>query len=437
MSLCIANLQKPANSGGSKDEVFVDSLLEDLEKTTKCYLKILNEFSGLCSSRTQLDQERFRMYERDLEEVLKVSAAARNALNKNRLEGTIDKLDHLRSKVESLADDPQSALPDVIVWLESGSKRVGHARVRARELLHAVREYERGAKSGKTTTLFFKSLGRRVEETVLAKVECHLWLGVETQMDHCFQDLPQGFSMEYGSESFDGTERVPKTLHYFEKRVFQLRAHIYQARSLPSRDRTRYPSCCVKVIFRSYVKSTQVHEESLNPIWDEMLLFPEVEFYGDVPRSPVIVVEVHNYGAATGKSGFLGRIVTCVKMSRNSENATFLQWYDVEGPPESHAQLLAAFQLYPLEESPDSQRGGGDADLPFMLPIPFEIRPRFAVHRIEILLWGLRELRRSHWRHVDRPRIDIECAGHLLHSSVIFNYRQHSNFPKTLECMDL
>ncbi|CAL1301847.1 unnamed protein product, partial [Larinioides sclopetarius] len=68
---------------------------------------------------------------------------------------------------------------------------------------------------------------------------------------------------------------------------------------------------------------------------------------------------------------------------------------------------------------------------------PFEIRPRFAVHRIEILLWGLRELRRSHWRHVDRPRIDIECAGHLLHSSVIFNYRQHSNFPKTLECMDL
>ncbi|GBN57812.1 Otoferlin [Araneus ventricosus] len=301
---CISNLQKPVNSVGSRDEVFGDSLLKDLEKTTKCYLKILEEFSDLYSSRTKLDQERSRMYERDLEEVLKVSAAARTALNKNMLEGTIDKLNHLRTKMESLADDPQSGVPDVIVWLESGSKRVGHARVRARELLYAVREYERGAQSGKTITLFLKCLGRRGEDTLLAKVECYLWLGVAKQMDYCFRDLPQGFSVEYGFEAPDDTERMPKTLHYLEKRVFQLRAHIYQARSLPSRDRTRYPSCCAKVIFRNHVKCTQVRENSLNPIWDEMLLFPEIEFYGDVHHTPVIVVEVHNYGAISEEKSF-------------------------------------------------------------------------------------------------------------------------------------
>ncbi|GBN56274.1 Otoferlin [Araneus ventricosus] len=214
---CISNLQKPVNSVGSRDEVFGDSLLKDLEKMTKCYLKILKEFSDLYSSRTQLDQERSRMYERDLEEVLKVSAAARAALNKNMLEGTIDKLNHLRTKMESLADDPQSGVPDVIVWLESGSKRVGHARVCARELLYAVREYERGEQSGKTITLFLKCLGRRGDDTLLAKVECYLWLGVAKQMDYCFRDLPQGFSVEYGFEALDDTERMPKTLHYLGK----------------------------------------------------------------------------------------------------------------------------------------------------------------------------------------------------------------------------
>ncbi|XP_055953271.1 otoferlin-like [Argiope bruennichi] len=370
------------------------------------------------------------------EEVLHVSAAARTTLNKNTLEGTIDKLSHLRSKMESLEDDPQSIVPDVVVWLESGSKRVGCAKVQARDLLYAVREYERGSQSGKTLTLFLKPLGRREEEMLLAKVECYLWFGPAKQMDYCFRDLPQGFNMEYAFEAPNDTGGVPKALHYLEKHVFQLRAHIYQARSLPSRDRSRYPNCCAMVIFKNHIRSTQVRENSLNPIWDEMLLFPEIEFYGDARFTPVIVVEVHNFGV-TGKSGFLGRVITSIEMNKNSENALFLQWYDIQGPSESNAQLLAAFELHSVEESTDMPRGDGDADLISVRPIPFEIRPRFAMHRIEILLWGLREMRRSHWRHIDRPRIDVECAGHLLHSSVIFNYRQHSNFAKTVEHLDL
>ncbi|KAF8769949.1 Otoferlin like protein [Argiope bruennichi] len=442
------SLQMGAEGRQTMDAAFDDhnaTPFMEPEPMDKQYLYLPLEGNKPCMwLKAMWPDERRRMYisnilskmERKIEEVLHVSAAARTTLNKNTLEGTIDKLSHLRSKMESLEDDPQSIVPDVVVWLESGSKRVGCAKVQARDLLYAVREYERGSQSGKTLTLFLKPLGRREEEMLLAKVECYLWFGPAKQMDYCFRDLPQGFNMEYAFEAPNDTGGVPKALHYLEKHVFQLRAHIYQARSLPSRDRSRYPNCCAMVIFKNHIRSTQVRENSLNPIWDEMLLFPEIEFYGDARFTPVIVVEVHNFGV-TGKSGFLGRVITSIEMNKNSENALFLQWYDIQGPSESNAQLLAAFELHSVEESTDMPRGDGDADLISVRPIPFEIRPRFAMHRIEILLWGLREMRRSHWRHIDRPRIDVECAGHLLHSSVIFNYRQHSNFAKTVEHLDL
>ncbi|GFR33042.1 otoferlin, partial [Trichonephila clavata] len=84
----------------------------------------------------------------------------------------------------------------------------------------------------------------------------------------------------------------------------------------------------------------------------------------------------------------------------------------------------------------DGRGPGGDADLS-ITPIPEAIRPQFTKHRIEILFWGLRELKRVHWKHIDRPRIDVDCAGKILHSSVIFNYRQHSNFHNTVDYVDL
>ncbi|GFV12248.1 otoferlin [Trichonephila clavipes] len=94
-------------------------------------------------------------------------------------------------------------------------------------------------------------------------------------------------------------------------------------------------------------------------------------------------------------------------------------------------------ELYLTQKKEADGRGpGGDADLS-VTQIPMAIRPRFAKHRIEILFWGLRELKRVHWKHIDRPRIDVDCAGKILHSSVIFNYRQHSNFHNTVDYMDL
>lgn len=46
----------------------------------------------------------------------------------------------------------------------------------------------------------------------------------------------------------------------------------------------------------------------------------------------------------------------------------------------------------------------------------------------QVLFWGLRDLKRVNLAQVDRPRVDIECAGKGVQSSPIHNYKKNPNF---------
>ncbi|GFQ89065.1 otoferlin, partial [Trichonephila clavata] len=72
-----------------------------------------------------------------------------------------------------------------------------------------------------------------------------------------------------------------------------------------------------------------------------------------------------------------------------------------------------------------------------ILPVPAVIRPTLSKYRIEVLFWGLRELKRVHLMTVDRPRVDIECAGHVLQSSIILNYKKNPNFSTPVKHFDV
>ncbi|GFT88061.1 otoferlin [Nephila pilipes] len=436
---CLAQIKKSVSCYDCKTEVSTRSVLKNLEDTGTSYLKVLKEYSEIHTSRTQLDEERALIYMSDMEDILKVAAVARTACNKTMFDGAIRKLKYLRSKMKMLADDPQSMMPDVIVWMESEAKRVAYAKVKAREVLYAVREYERGIHSGKLVTFFFNSLGRKEDDCVSAKMECYLWLGLARQKSYCFKDLPLGYRVEHGFEVPKETESIPRALHYYAKTMFQLHAHIYQARSLAWNDSSYLPNCLARVFIKNQALSTQVQDNTCNPIWDEMLLFPEIEFYGDIDSvmesPPSVVVEILNCGVSR-RSGFLGRTIISVAINKNMKSIPALQWYDIERSPEPNGQLLAAFELFQKKEG-DAGGPAGDADALSITPIPNSIRPRFAKHRIEILFWGLRELKRANWKYIDRPRIDVDCAGNILYSSVLLNYRQHSNFHNTVEYMDL
>lgn len=44
------------------------------------------------------------------------------------------------------------------------------------------------------------------------------------------------------------------------------------------------------------------------------------------------------------------------------------------------------------------------------------------------MFWGLRDLKRINLAQVDRPRVDIECAGRGVQSVLIQNYKKNPNF---------
>lgn len=46
----------------------------------------------------------------------------------------------------------------------------------------------------------------------------------------------------------------------------------------------------------------------------------------------------------------------------------------------------------------------------------------------QVLFWGLRDLKRVNLAQVDRPRVDIECAGKGVQSALIQNYKKNPNF---------
>lgn len=57
--------------------------------------------------------------------------------------------------------------------------------------------------------------------------------------------------------------------------------------------------------------------------------------------------------------------------------------------------------------------------------------------RIDVLFWGLRDLKRIHLLTVDKPRVDVECAGHILYSSVIANAKKNPNFGTPFKFLEL
>ncbi|XP_068927908.1 otoferlin [Petaurus breviceps papuanus] len=72
--------------------------------------------------------------------------------------------------------------------------------------------------------------------------------------------------------------------------------------------------------------------------------------------------------------------------------------------------------------------GPVDTDRGPIMPVPLGIRPVLSKYRIEVLFWGLRDLKRVNLAQVDRPRVDIECAGRGVQSSLIHNYKKNPNF---------
>ncbi|XP_013925492.1 PREDICTED: otoferlin isoform X3 [Thamnophis sirtalis] len=109
-----------------------------------------------------------------------------------------------------------------------------------------------------------------------------------------------------------------------------------------------------------------------------------------------------------------------------------LEYYQIYRGNSTAGDLLAAFELLQIGPAGKSDLppidGPTDMDRGPILPVPLGIRPVLSKYRVEILFWGLRDLKRVNLSQVDRPRVDIECAGRGVQSSLIQNYKKNPNF---------
>lgn len=87
--------------------------------------------------------------------------------------------------------------------------------------------------------------------------------------------------------------------HFIEYHTFQLRAYLFQARSLLGSDDTGLSDPFARVLISNQCQSTQVIECSLSPTWDETLVFRNIVLYGPIEEivdcPPLVIVEVFDY----------------------------------------------------------------------------------------------------------------------------------------------
>uniref|UniRef100_A0A672ZSG3 Otoferlin n=1 Tax=Sphaeramia orbicularis TaxID=375764 RepID=A0A672ZSG3_9TELE len=328
-----------------------------------------------------------------------------------------------------------SFVPDVFIWMISNGKRIAYARVPSKDILYSSIDEERGKECGKVKTIFLRVSFGPAGWTVQSKIEIYLWLGLNRQRKDYLSGLPNGFEENKLSRGPGLPSSPPISLTYMMKQLFQLRVHMYQARSLFAADSTGLSDPFARFVF------SQVLAETLCPTWDQLLVFENVELFGEATElrddPPIIVIEIYDQDTV-GKADFMGRTFAkpVVKMADEHYGPPRfppqLEYYQIYRGNCTAGEMLAAFEL--LQIGPNGKAdlppidGPTDMDRGPILPVPLGIRPVLSKYRIEVLFWGLRDLKRVNLAQVDRPRVDIECAGKGVQSALIPNYRKNPNF---------
>uniref|UniRef100_A0A8C7F4K3 Otoferlin n=1 Tax=Oncorhynchus kisutch TaxID=8019 RepID=A0A8C7F4K3_ONCKI len=410
-------------------------VLEDLGNGCSQFLTLANKDQNQ-TGRTKLDKERLKSCMRELESIGQQAKTIRTQVKKNTVRDKI--------KLQGV-HIPYHSIPDVYIWMMSNNKRIAYARVPSKDILYSGVDEETGKDCGKVKTIFFKLPGKKgfgaAGWTVQAKTEIYLWLGLNRQRKDFLSGLPNGFEENKMLKGPGSQSAPPISLTYTMKQIFQLRVHMYQARSLFAADSSGLSDPFARVFFSTHSQVTEVLNETLCPTWDQLMVYDNVELFGEVGElrddPPIIVIEIYDQDTV-GKAEFMGRTFAkpITKMADEHYGPPRfppqLEYYQIYRGNCAAGEMLAAFEL--LQIGPHGKAdlppidGPTDMDRGPILPVPLGIRPVLSKYRIEVLFWGLRDLKRVNLVAVDRPRVDIECAGKGVQSSLIQNYKKNPNF---------
>uniref|UniRef100_A0A8C9J8V7 Dysferlin n=1 Tax=Panthera tigris altaica TaxID=74533 RepID=A0A8C9J8V7_PANTA len=229
---------------------------------------------------------------------------------------------------------------------------------------------------------------------------------------------------------------------------YHLRCYMYQARDLPSMDKDSFSDPYAIVSFLHQSQKTVVAKNTLNPTWDQTLIFYEIEIFGEpasiAEQPPSIVVELYDHDTY-GADEFMGRCICQPSLERMPR----LAWFPLIRGSQPAGELLASFELIQrekvrlvhvwIQEVQDTSgilEESEDTDLPYPPPqreaniymVPQNIKPVLQRTAIEILAWGLRNMKSYQLASISSPSLVVECGGQTVQSCVIKNLRKNPNF---------
>ncbi|XP_013884160.1 myoferlin [Austrofundulus limnaeus] len=232
-----------------------------------------------------------------------------------------------------------------------------------------------------------------------------------------------------------GANTPTVSCHFSRSYIYHLRVYVYQGRNLCAMDKDSFSDPYAHVSFLHISKTTEVIRTTLNPTWDQTLIFEDIEIFGD-PKTlacnpPDVVLELYD-SDQVGKDEPMGRCACppLVKLNPSVAVSPKLLWFPVTKKGRSAGEVLLAAELLLKDKV-------SDGDLPLVPPrrgeklymVPQGIRPVVQQTAIEVLTWGLRNMKSFQLATVSSPSLIVECGGEIVQTAVIKNFKKNLNFP--------
>ncbi|KAM9809263.1 myoferlin isoform 1-T1 [Syngnathus typhle] len=247
-------------------------------------------------------------------------------------------------------------------------------------------------------------------------------------------DVDEKASKTDASKLF-GANTPTISCHFSRSYIYQLRVYVYQARNLCAMDKDSFSDPYAHVSFLHLSKTTEVISATLNPTWDQSLIFDDVEIYGDpqtIARNPPdVALELYD-SDKVGKDEPMGCCMfpPVVKLNLSVSSGNKLQWYPVTKKGRSAGEALLAAELLLKDKA-------NEGDLPMAPPrrgdklymVPQGVRPVVQLTAIEVLTWGLRNMKSYQLATVASPNLIVECGGEIVQTAIIKNFKKNPNFP--------
>ncbi|XP_059957931.1 myoferlin isoform X1 [Mesoplodon densirostris] len=219
--------------------------------------------------------------------------------------------------------------------------------------------------------------------------------------------------------------------------IYHLRCYIYQARNLMALDKDSFSDPYAHVSFLHRSKTTEIIHSTLNPTWDQTIIFDEIEIYGEpqtvLQNPPKVVIELFD-NDQVGKDEFLGRSMCSplVKLNSEMDITPKLLWYPVMNGDKTCGDVLVTAELILRHKDGSNLPILPSQRAPNLYMVPQGIRPVVQLTAIEILAWGLRNMKNYQMASVTSPSLIVECGGERVESVVIKNLKKTPNFPSSV-----